>query len=211
LRFEPNSREIAQPRRLVSAQRRSEQPTKPRPTKTKHCPPLELRTAPYHIDFRLFLRRKARENLGLNNVKLIVEGLRKLPKNCDQRDHQPRKLTFEDAALGYGVEGICDHTSSGRASKQSPTRSTLSFFSIHLTHLGFACDISEMPHIETAMHRSMRRSVGDIMAASLRPRQASAVAGEADKIKSSFSSWSNCMNAAYCKSVSRDPFLPCFC
>ena len=185
-----------------AAQVRTAYQTKTEEDKTLTLP-LEPRTAPYHIDFILFLRRRARENWGLNNARFIVEGLR--------TDHQPRKLTFEDTALGHGVEGICDHTSSGRASKQSPTRSTLLFFSIHVTPLGSACDISKMPHIETAMHRSMSRSVGDIMAASLRPRQASAVAGEADKIKSSFSSWSNCMNAAYCKSVSRDPFLPCFC
>ncbi|KAE9382238.1 hypothetical protein N431DRAFT_17902 [Stipitochalara longipes BDJ] len=53
-----------------------------------------------------------------------------------------------------------------------------------------------MPHISTAMERSVRRGVGDIIVASLRSRD---IIGEASTVKNSFSSWSNCMAASYCK------------
>ncbi|KAN0121689.1 hypothetical protein V8E51_000015 [Hyaloscypha variabilis] len=53
-----------------------------------------------------------------------------------------------------------------------------------------------MPHITTAMERSVRRGVGDIIVASLRSRD---IISEASTVKNSFSSWSNCMAASYCK------------
>jgi hypothetical protein len=60
-----------------------------------------------------------------------------------------------------------------------------------------------MPHITTAMHRSVRRGVGDIVFDSLhgRKRQLSSITGEVSSVKNSFSSWSNCMKASYCKFV----------
>jgi hypothetical protein len=66
--------------------------------------PLELRTSPFRIDFRLFLRRKAKENRALLGISSVEN---------DQQDHQPWKLTFENTAFGYGVGRICDRTSIG--------------------------------------------------------------------------------------------------
>lgn len=57
-----------------------------------------------------------------------------------------------------------------------------------------------MPHITTAMHRSLRRGVGDIMLNSLVGKRT--ITGEADNVKNTFSSWDNCMAKTYCKFVS---------
>ncbi|KAF7904030.1 hypothetical protein EAF00_001364 [Botryotinia globosa] len=54
-----------------------------------------------------------------------------------------------------------------------------------------------MPHITTAMEWSRRRRIGDILADSfLRKRS---ITGDVSSVKDSFSSWSNCMAATYCK------------
>ncbi|KAF7875366.1 hypothetical protein EAF04_002538 [Stromatinia cepivora] len=54
-----------------------------------------------------------------------------------------------------------------------------------------------MPHITTAMEWSRRRGIGEILVGSfLRKRS---ITGEESNVKESFSSWSNCMAATYCK------------
>ncbi|TAQ83267.1 hypothetical protein B7494_g8406 [Chlorociboria aeruginascens] len=53
-----------------------------------------------------------------------------------------------------------------------------------------------MPHIRAAMERSVRRGIVDILVDSLQKRT---VEGEVSSVKNSFSSWDNCMQAAYCK------------
>jgi hypothetical protein len=55
-----------------------------------------------------------------------------------------------------------------------------------------------MPHITTAMHRSMRRSVSDIVFDSLLGKRQS-VTSDVSSVKNTFSSWSNCMAKTYCK------------
>ncbi|KAG9232337.1 hypothetical protein BJ875DRAFT_82857 [Amylocarpus encephaloides] len=54
-----------------------------------------------------------------------------------------------------------------------------------------------MPHISTAMERSVRRSLGEYFFGSLLGRRA--ITGEVDKVRNAFSSWDACMQAAYCK------------
>ncbi|KAH8647563.1 hypothetical protein BGZ60DRAFT_226883 [Tricladium varicosporioides] len=54
-----------------------------------------------------------------------------------------------------------------------------------------------MPHITTAMQWSRRRGVGDIILDSLLGRRD--VVAQASSVANSFSSWDNCMKAAYCK------------
>ncbi|PQE15483.1 Fibroin-3 related protein [Rutstroemia sp. NJR-2017a WRK4] len=54
-----------------------------------------------------------------------------------------------------------------------------------------------MPHITTAMEWSRRRGIGEIMLDSFIRRRS--VSGEISSVKDSFSSWSNCMAATYCK------------
>jgi hypothetical protein len=56
-----------------------------------------------------------------------------------------------------------------------------------------------MPHISTAMHRSVRRGVGDIVVDSLLGNGRRGVAAELDSVKNTFSSWDNCMAKTYCK------------
>lgn len=56
-----------------------------------------------------------------------------------------------------------------------------------------------MPRINIAMERSLRRGVGSyVLDSLLRPRGA---VEDIDSVKNTFSSWSNCMAKAYCKSV----------
>jgi len=62
-----------------------------------------------------------------------------------------------------------------------------------------------MPHISTAMHRSVRRGVGDIVLDSLLGGRD--VVSEADSIKNTFSSWDNCMAKTYCKYASLNPLV----
>jgi hypothetical protein len=57
-----------------------------------------------------------------------------------------------------------------------------------------------MPHIREAMAGSLRRGVLEIL-------QRRDIASSAADVKNSFSSWDNCMNAAYCKFVSPFPIL----
>ncbi|KAF8860876.1 hypothetical protein BDZ45DRAFT_300469 [Acephala macrosclerotiorum] len=54
-----------------------------------------------------------------------------------------------------------------------------------------------MPHISTAMSKSLGRSVGDIMVNSLLGKRT--ITGEVDSFKNTFSSWDNCMAKSYCK------------
>ncbi|KAH8586474.1 hypothetical protein B0O99DRAFT_63578 [Bisporella sp. PMI_857] len=54
-----------------------------------------------------------------------------------------------------------------------------------------------MPHITTAMHRSMRRSVGDIVVDSLLGKRQ--IVDKVNSVKETFSSWDNCMAKTYCK------------
>ncbi|KAE8443042.1 hypothetical protein EG329_002436 [Mollisiaceae sp. DMI_Dod_QoI] len=54
-----------------------------------------------------------------------------------------------------------------------------------------------MPHITTAMHRSLRRGIGDIMLNSLVRKDT--VTGDVNNFKDTFSSWDNCMAKSYCK------------
>jgi hypothetical protein len=61
-----------------------------------------------------------------------------------------------------------------------------------------------MPAINVAMERSLRRGLLDFFVASLRPALAprdaiSNAAGQINDVKTAFSSWDNCMQAAYCK------------
>ncbi|PQE27482.1 hypothetical protein CJF31_00009100 [Rutstroemia sp. NJR-2017a BVV2] len=56
-----------------------------------------------------------------------------------------------------------------------------------------------MPHITTAMEWSRRRGIGETMLDSFIRRRS--VSGEISSVKDSFSSWSNCMAATYCKLV----------
>ncbi|CCD45249.1 hypothetical protein BofuT4_uP050390.1 [Botrytis cinerea T4] len=60
-----------------------------------------------------------------------------------------------------------------------------------------------MPHITTAMEWSRRRGIGEILVDSfLRKRS---ITGDVTSVKDSFSSWSNCMAATYCKFVAPSP------
>lgn len=54
-----------------------------------------------------------------------------------------------------------------------------------------------MPHITTAMEWSRRRGIGEILVASLLKKRS--ITGDASNVQNSFSSWSNCMAATYCK------------
>ncbi|KUJ18458.1 uncharacterized protein LY89DRAFT_582374 [Mollisia scopiformis] len=63
-----------------------------------------------------------------------------------------------------------------------------------------------MPHIATAMHRSLRRGVGEIILNSLVGKRT--ITGEVDSVKNTFSSWDNCMAKGYCKSVSERSLSP---
>jgi hypothetical protein len=63
------------------------------------------------------------------------------------------------------------------------------------------CERDKMPHITTAMERSMRRSVVDYALGGLLGRRD--IVGEVNSVKNTFSSWDNCMAQSYCKSVSR--------
>jgi hypothetical protein len=56
-----------------------------------------------------------------------------------------------------------------------------------------------MPHITTAMERSMRSGAVPYVLRGLLGRD---VSQEVDSVKTTFSSWDNCMAKAYCKSVS---------
>lgn len=67
-----------------------------------------------------------------------------------------------------------------------------------------------MPSVNVAMEKSLRRSVverfADLLSASVRPalegRDAITDAqGQISGVKNAFSSWDNCMQAVYCKSV----------
>jgi hypothetical protein len=58
-----------------------------------------------------------------------------------------------------------------------------------------------MPSIETAMRRSVRRGVADIVFDSLLSKRQTSIIGDVSSVKNSFSSWSNCMKATYCKFV----------
>jgi hypothetical protein len=186
----PNSREIAQPSRLVSALRRFEQPSNPRATRTKHQTPARTSDVPLRYRLQIVPATKGQKKTGPSISS--VEN--------DQRDHQPWKLTFENTAFGYGVGRICDRTSVGTV-LETVTHS-FSAFANHSQFFfalrGYASNTSKMPHITTAMERSMRRRVGDVIVVSLRPRD---IIGEASTVKNSFSSWDNCMKASYCKSV----------
>lgn len=71
-----------------------------------------------------------------------------------------------------------------------------------------------MPSVDVAMEKSLRRGVvdgfKDLLSASLRPalehRDAITEAqGQITDVKTAFSSWSNCMNAVYCKYASPPP------
>ncbi|CAG8983333.1 hypothetical protein HYALB_00007461 [Hymenoscyphus albidus] len=54
-----------------------------------------------------------------------------------------------------------------------------------------------MPHITTAMERSLRRGLGDYFFGSFLGRRA--ITDDVNNVKNSFSSWDNCMQASYCK------------
>jgi hypothetical protein len=99
----PNSREIAQPSRLVSALRRFEQPSNQRATRTKHQTPTRTSDVPLPYRLQIVPATKGQKKTGPSISS--VEN--------DQRDHQPWKLTFENTAFGYGVGRICDRTSVG--------------------------------------------------------------------------------------------------
>lgn len=106
------------------------------------------------------------------------------------------KLTFGKAAFGYGLGRICDVHQLGRTSKLTPF--TFESATALLT--------SKMPHITTAMEKSVRRGVGEAVMAKLRRRD---IVGEVSNVKDSFSSWSKCMEASYCKFVSSSLVLVC--
>jgi len=61
-----------------------------------------------------------------------------------------------------------------------------------------------MPHITTAMQWSRRRGVGDIVVDSLLGKRA--ITDSVNSVKTTFSSWDNCMKESYCKSVFPLPF-----
>jgi hypothetical protein len=54
-----------------------------------------------------------------------------------------------------------------------------------------------MPHIRTAMERSLQRGVGSYVLDSLvGPR---GIGDDVNNVKTTFSSWDNCMQKVYCK------------
>jgi hypothetical protein len=109
-------------------------------------------------------------------------------------------------AGGYGVGLICEPhyitpvstfgfgRKLGRTSVEERLRSHL---------LDANCERDKMPHITTAMERSMRRSVVDYALGGLLGKRD--IVGEVNSVKNTFSSWDNCMAQSYCKSVSRSP------
>ncbi|KAG4025637.1 hypothetical protein MFRU_053g00060 [Monilinia fructicola] len=54
-----------------------------------------------------------------------------------------------------------------------------------------------MPHITTAMEWSRRRGIGEILVDSMLRKRS--ITGQVASVKDSFSSWSKCMEATYCK------------
>lgn len=66
-----------------------------------------------------------------------------------------------------------------------------------------------MPYINTAMERSLQRSVGSyVLDTVLGPR---GITDEVNGVKTTFSSWDGCMAKTYCKSVPRPPSIICHC
>ena len=58
-------------------------------------------------------------------------------------------------------------------------------------------ELATMPHITTAMRLSRRRGIGDVVVESLLGRRA--ITDSVNNVKSTFSSWDNCMQETYCK------------
>ena len=57
-----------------------------------------------------------------------------------------------------------------------------------------------MPAVDVAMERSLRRGLADLFVAALQPALGRRdVVGQVNDVKTAFSSWDNCMQAAYCK------------
>lgn len=55
-----------------------------------------------------------------------------------------------------------------------------------------------MPHIDTAMARSLQRGVGSyVLDGLLNPR--GSITDDVNGVKTTFSSWDNCMQKSYCK------------
>ena len=65
---------------------------------------------------------------------------------------------------------------------------------------GGTSDTRKMPAVDVAMERSLRRGLADLFVAALQPALGRRdVVGQVTDVKTAFSSWDNCMQAAYCK------------